>query len=129
MSRIIEFRFWSGWSSKKYFFDHQNVYECLKQQVSGSYNHIKMHGSAFEQFTGLHDKNGVKIFEGDIVQCTMKCDGFTLPHVGEIIYMDSFGAFATKNHAGETLLHNHLLNTFFIIGNIHQHQHLLEKNQ
>ena len=81
----------------------------------------------FLQYTGLKDKNNKEIYEGDIVECSMSFDGGTLPHTGEIIYLKQFGAFATKNLGGETLLHNHLLNTFEIKGNVYENLDLVEK--
>lgn len=83
-------------------------------------------GFSIMQFTGLKDQYGVEIFEGDIVSCKMKHEGGCLPHIGELVYMDEFAAFATKNHAGKTLIHNHALNTFKILGNIHENPELLE---
>jgi len=78
------------------------------------------------QFTGLLDKNGKEIYEGDFVECSMSFEGGSLPHMGEIVYNDTFGAFATKNLAGETLLHNHIVSSFEVIGDIFSNPELME---
>ena len=79
------------------------------------------------QFTGLRDINDKDIYEGDIVKCDMIYSGSGLPHMGEIVYDECFGAFATRNKGGVTLLHNHFLNTFEIVGNIYGKPELMNE--
>ena len=78
------------------------------------------------QFTGLKDKNGKDIYDGDIVDCDMSYKGGALPHRGKIVFNKYFGAFATKNEGGETLIHNHIVSSFEVIGNIHENKDLLK---
>jgi uncharacterized phage protein (TIGR01671 family) len=44
------------------------------------------------QFTGLTDKNGVKIFEGDIVKGT----AYSAKFVGIIVWIDEIGGFGVR---------------------------------
>ncbi len=83
-----------------------------------------------QQFTGLEDKNGTPIFQGDIVNYK---NTFINPMTGrgkqsvdynrEVFYED--GAFRIKANSGNT-------SSFFdnkkmeVIGNIYEHPHLLE---
>ena len=94
-----------------------------KSDVNGGW--IEVYPETVGEYIGRLDKNDKEIYEGDIIEVSMSCDGGTLPHIGKIVYDSTFGSFGTENEAGITLLHNHCLHTAKVIGNIHENPELL----
>lgn len=88
-------------------------------------NSFSLNGE-WEQFTGLLDKNGNEIYEGDVIRCALMFEGVSLPHMGEVVRDDKHGCWSTKNHAGLTpFLKHELIASREIIGNIHENPKLL----
>lgn len=125
-SRPIKFRFWSG---QAMFSESNQVYPCMHQQAlfdAGSVNplawdHIGKSGAAFLQFTGLKDKTGREIYEGDIVR--HPTDGiFRIQW-----YSDRWEAYQSPcetSFDGRNLFSVH--NIMEILGNIYERPNLLK---
>jgi len=98
MNRKIKFRFWSG----QKMIANENMDLLIKNA-----NNEK----ALMQFTGLKDKNGVEIYEGDRVQWI---NGDTKQKENAIVeWDDEFAGFGFQSHC---LDWNHELT---VIGNIY----------
>ena len=107
------------WSkeAKKFFYDTENVYECLKfSQLPDTANLYQ--DMVWQQFTGLRDSKTVAIYEGDLLEFAFSADGKRF--VGEVQYFEKFGSFVVViDNAFETFQDLIEYSQFFnVVGNI-----------
>ena len=131
MSREIKFRAWSN--------EHNNYCDFITYEykwvgwfdTNGVYLTTK--DIILEQYTGLKDKNGKEIYEGDIVKMTCRVDKDE-----SILYKVVWDDFLTgydlinldrsKADVGYLTKYN-IKKHFEVIGNIHENPELLEKGE
>ena len=118
--RDIKFRAWDGKVM------HENVVVYFgsgwveNESLDPKAIHIKSSTTHLMQFTGLQDKNGVDIYEGDVLSIR----GW----LGEVYYKNVNGRFDVKElNEGPHGALAHKFSHGEIIGNIHSNPELLEK--
>lgn len=118
--RVIKFRVWDSRFSKFLKLDGSVLMHPESGSLHGSRSSGNVDSWVLQQFTGLHDKNGVEIYEGDI--CVWYINDFE--RVGEIYYHSqsfemrspSMGYIGWDANRGE----------IEVIGNIHETPELLK---
>lgn len=91
--------------------------------LTDEYDECQVDPETVGQYTGLTDKNGVKIFEGDIVTGYFNHEKI----IGTIIYGSDATFFIQRNGLFGIGLNN-ATDWLSVIGNIHDNPELLEVN-
>jgi len=122
----IKFRAWDGEKlSEPFSLGHLLInYNSEYADGRSDISRFNFDGEAtrpiLEQFTGLLDKNGKEIWEGDIVKQTTASG--TDPHIRPVVFITgTFGAGRPFD------FHNMVTGIVEVIGNIHENADLLEK--
>ena len=110
MQDRFKFRAWDS-IAKEYIFDSYALYELFVNDIDNSYQ--------VEQCSGLKDKNGKLIYEGDIVTGFFN-NNKVIWDKGSFCVDDGSGVFDELTRSNEEST---------IIGNIHENPELLEDNK
>ncbi len=135
--RDIKFRIWDGAKNEWLASSNKDALPYYGFALVGEVMTVQSppvwsldEGNVVEQFTGLTDKNGTEIYEGDICSFTSK----TGKHIGVVEWLDNlagFGLRMVKNNfrytfSGlDTMGVN--LDTLEVIGNVHKNPELMEE--
>lgn len=107
----------------------EDFYTISYFDFEGYYIEEKVIPETVGQYTGLTDKNGKKIFEGDIVVCKQAINGNLIDYYVEIGFVEmKYGAFGLHRKQGYYRPFKDWLKDYEyeVIGNIHDNPELLK---
>jgi uncharacterized phage protein (TIGR01671 family) len=112
--REIKFRFWD---LQKKIWRNPMDFDLQSNGEIGFFNHRIV----IQQYTGLKDKNGKEIYEGDIVECDKKKDKI----IGVVAFYEDLGSFKVSySDIFSRFISN--IEDVEVIGNIFENKELLE---
>jgi uncharacterized phage protein (TIGR01671 family) len=133
MKREIKFRTWDEEEKKMYALDifkteddsygPEFVLRTKESQDAATWidTHCKESDCILMQFTGLKDKNGKEIYEGDILEFK------NIDNIGEVAWCFFDSAWGLKvNDEFTNVISTYLVSPYEVIGNIYENPELLK---
>ena len=98
------------------------IYHPLNVPIGGGFQYFDVDPETVGQFTGMTDKNGTKIFEGDIVKEKYKIN----ERLYYIVFDNDYFALRAESEYTSYQLDELLLSHCEVIGNIYDNKELLK---
>lgn len=133
MNREIKFRYWDN-VLKHYFYSDEFNWPTSLEKLSYFFAKAKNYAENVEPYTGLKDKNGKEIYDGDIIHIPsgeMKNGSCIWVPYGHVWYCEIFAQWTVSyNHPySETSSNLFPIGELSeVVGNIHQHEELFKQS-
>ena len=126
--REIKFRVWNidGYISLNKAIHDDIIVIQVPSSSNNSLIEVNWEGVELEQFTGCINKQDVEIYEGDIVEDSLSDNYLNGEYIRGVVVFRYYKFVVSYTHPDGTVFYDELDSSFIVVGNIHQHAHLLE---